>query len=119
MIWTILKRTGLGALLSVLIPSIAVAGSMQQIPRAVGNPNPLTQLEVIDFLKKQTPQAVAQIAHERRIDFSISAESERAIRNAGGDGDLIRILRELSLSGSGILYVASEPAGADVTLDGE
>jgi hypothetical protein len=113
-----------------MVPSIAVSSPLkpQDIPpgaltagKSTSNePKPLTEADVINLLKDEVPPSrVGEIARERKIDFQITAEADRKIRLAGGDGDLIRILRQLAAKGFGFLFVTSEPPGAQVTLDGD
>ena len=117
-------------ILTLLVPSIAVSSPLkpQDIPPGAltagsstnNEPKPLTETEVINLLKDELPPGrVGETARERKIDFQITAETERKIRLAGGDGDLVRILRQLAAKGFGFLFVASEPPGAQVTLDGD
>jgi hypothetical protein len=126
-----LQGTGATLLiLALLIPSIAASSPLkaQDIPPGAltagsptnNEPKPLTEAEVVNLLKEGVPPSrVGEIARERKIDFQITAEAERKIRLAGGDGDLVRILRQLAAKGFGFLFVASEPPGARVTLDGD
>jgi len=117
-------------ILTLLVPSIAVSSPLepQDIPPGAltaGSPTnnelkPLTETDVINLLKDEVPPSrVGETARERKIDFQITAETERKIRLAGGDGDLVRILRQLAAKGFGFLFVESEPPGAQVTLDGD
>lgn len=116
-------------LLALLIPSIALSSPPppQDIPPgaltgggpAINQPK-LTETDIVNLLKDgMPPSRIGEIARERKIDFQITAETERKIRLAGGDGDLVRILRQLAAKGSGLLFVASKPPGAQVTLDGD
>jgi hypothetical protein len=116
--------------LTLLVLSIAASSPLkaQDIPPGAltaGGPTnserkPLTEADVIKLLKDDVPPSrVGETARERKIDFQITAETERKIRLAGGDGDLVRILRQVAAKGVGFLFVGSDPPGAQVTLDGD
>lgn len=72
----------------ILCPTVVVAQAKAK---------PLTEAEVIDLLRNYVPPVrVAQLAHEKGIDFSLSPDDEKRLRRAGAGPALIETLRELA-----------------------
>lgn len=58
---------------------------------------PLTEAELVDLLKNYVPPArVAELARDKGIDFTVTPQAERQLRDAGADTPLIGALRDLS-----------------------
>ncbi len=69
-------------------------------------PKPLSKGDVIRLLKGDvSPSRVGDLARERKIDFEVTPEAEKELRQAGGDDALLAVLRE----------VAPKPAAAKPT----
>ncbi|HEX4809266.1 MAG TPA: tetratricopeptide repeat protein [Bryobacteraceae bacterium] len=59
--------------------------------------NPLTEAELVDLLKNYVPPArVAELARDKGINFSVTPQAERELRDAGADNSLIGALRGLA-----------------------
>ncbi len=61
------------------------------------SPKPLSKEDVIRLLKGDvSPRRVADLARERKIDFQVTPEVEKELRQAGADDVLLEVLRQVA-----------------------
>ncbi len=106
------------ALLVVCTTFLPLSSGGQVAPRS------LSKDEVITLLKGDvSPKRVAELAHERGVDFQVTAEAEKELRQAGADDSLLAALRNLAPTPAAVspanaaLKIESSPGGAQVFVD--
>lgn len=76
---------------------IAVTSLLFSRPAQVAPGPPLSKDEVVKMLKNYvSPKVVAEYARTRGIDFEVTPEVERALREAGADDTFLSVLREVA-----------------------
>lgn len=97
---------------------------------------PLSKKDVIELLEGEVaPARVADVARKEGITFQMTPDTEKELLNAGGNDDLLKVLRQLapkqsaaespasssSETGSGAptLLIEATPGGAQVYIDDE
>lgn len=76
---------------------VAILGWISPQGQSRQSAKPLTEADVVYLLKNYNPPAdVAEEARKKGIDFSLTRQMERELREAGADDALINSLRELS-----------------------
>jgi formylglycine-generating enzyme required for sulfatase activity len=89
---------------------------LKAVPQA--GSHQLSKLDVVKLLKGQvSPHRVGQRAREQGIDFEVTPDVERELRQSGANNELIGTLRELAPK-SGQIVVETSPQ-AEVYLDDE
>lgn len=103
-------------ILMVLMVCAGAAIARGQEPR-----RPLTKDVVIRLLKGDVPpKRVAELARDDGIDFALTPETEKDLRDAGATDELLAELRELSPkppAASPVLEIQSSPGHAEVYVD--
>jgi len=94
--------------------------------KAQKNSKPLTKQDVLDLLAGDVPpERVAAIVRERGVSFELTRAVEEQIRQAGGNDELLKVVREVapkpsaSPAGRAVLLIDAKPGGARVYLDDE
>lgn len=121
-----------GAIVAVLF-----FGSTLFVTRAAQESHkPLSKKDVIELLEGEVaPARVADVARKEGITFQMTPDTEKELLNAGGNDDLLKVLRQLapkqsaaespasssSETGSGAptLLIEATPGGAQVYIDDE
>ena len=103
----------------VLVALMVCAGA--PIARGQEPRRPLTKDNVIRLLKGDVPpERVVQLAREHGIDFALTPEAEKDLRDAGATDELLAELRELSPkppAAPPVLEIQSSPGHAEVYVD--
>jgi hypothetical protein len=109
--------------LCVFLITVFVSEATGQAP-----PKPLSKDRIVQLLKGDvSPARVAELAHQRGIDFEITPDAEKELRNAGATDALITTLRGLAPKRDTareepalpVLVIESTPGGAQVFVDDE
>lgn|GEM_PF-853501 len=122
----------------VCVPVVALLAAFAvSAPRlsAQKSEKPLSKKDVIELLEGDVPSPrVAEVARTHGITFEMTGATERELRDAGADDDLIKTLRELAPkpaaepsspspgstgSASAVLVIQATPGGAQVYIDDE
>ena len=104
----------------------ALALATLLLPRSVAQQTrgSFTEEEVVQALKANVPPTrIAMLARRYGISFQLTPETESQLRQAGATGQLLEALRPLAPplppTEAGPLLIKSNPAGAQVFLDGK
>ena len=116
------RRTLLGGFIAC-----ALAPATLLLPRGVAQQSRgrFSEDEVVQALRAHVPpKRITTLARQYGIAFQLTPESEARLRNAGADDELLDALRALAPApshptGAGPLLIKSNPAGAQVFLDGK
>ena len=116
-------------LLMVSAPLILFARPPQNAQR------PLTEAVIIDLLHNSVPSARLQdLVRQRGVSFQMTHDTERDLKEAGADENLLKVLSELApkpaalapdtgpanpLATPAVLEIQSEPGSASVYVDDE
>lgn len=116
---TALVRSAARTLAVVLV----FCAGLSSLPASAQNPRrPLLKDEVVELLKGGvSSRRVADIAHDRGINFELTPEAEDELRGAGATDELIRTLQELAPKPAQIVVETSPDAQVylDDTLVGQ
>ena len=105
---TALVRSAARTLAVVLV----FCAGLSSLPASAQNPRrPLLKDEVVELLKGGvSSRRVADIAHDRGINFELTPEAEDELRGAGATDELIRTLQELAPKPAQIVVETSPDA---------
>ena len=84
-------------------------------------PKPLSKTEVVNLLETQMPpDRLAEVARQRGIDFQVTPEVEKELRQAGATSDLLTTLREVAPKPApALLQIEGAPKGTEIYVDDE
>ncbi len=109
-----ISRNLAGAGLVLCLAALYVGARAQSASRA-----PLSKEDVLRLLKGDvSPKRVADLAHQRNIDFDVTLEVEKELREAGADDSLLTALREVAPKAVAPASTAPAPALATLLIDG-
>ncbi len=90
-------RTGIGRGCSAEVALVVAAVILFALPGRGQAPKPLSKDDVIRLLKGDvSPTHVAELAKERKIDFEVTPQVEKELRDAGASDELVMILLKLA-----------------------
>jgi hypothetical protein len=106
-------------LLAGLLCLLAARTAAAQSP-----PKPLSKTEIVNLLEAQMPpDRLAEVARKRGIDFQVTPEIEKELRQAGATSELLTTLREVTppppKPQPALLQIEGAPKGAKIYVDDE
>jgi formylglycine-generating enzyme required for sulfatase activity len=83
------------------------------------SPEPLTEAKILDGLTRGgiTSKRMATLVEERGVDFALTSEIEKALRNAGAGDDLIEAVKRAKVKPKASLVIDTD-ADCTVTVNG-
>jgi hypothetical protein len=131
------SRAALRCCVAILVTILTVVAAVA-VPGAAAPMagKALTKSEVIGLLKNYVPpERVAEIVRDQGITFAMTPTTEKELRDAGADDNLIKVLRDLApqpaalptqgpaapatAAGPPVLMIAAQPGDAHVYIDDE